>query len=111
VLPTQVLADGKLYPTTSADRTPSTLLSHLGVKLNPGDQVLSNGKPVDMTQPFPPQAEFISLQVVPSFNYTLFVGDKDQQLTSSAPTLGSALWAAGHILYAADELLYLLIFC
>jgi len=104
-IPVQVLADGKLHPTTSADRTLSTLLSQVGVKLDPGDQVLYNGLPVDITQPFPPQAESISLQVVPSVNYTLFVGDKDQQLTSSAPTLGSALWAAGHILYAADELL------
>jgi uncharacterized protein YabE (DUF348 family) len=100
----QILADGQIITIYSADRLPSNLLSHANVILFPGDQLLSNGQPVDPNQPFPPDAQTISLQVLRSMSFTLAEDGQIHNLASTAPTLGSALWAAGYTLFASDRL-------
>ncbi len=103
-IPVQVLADGKLISIVSAGRTPSSLLAQARVTLYPGDLLLSNGKPVVPGQSFPSGSQSIPLQVVRSVGFTLTMDGKPKKLSSTAPTLSSALWASGQPLYVADRL-------
>ncbi len=104
-IPVQVMADGKVVSVISPERTPSNLVAQAGVTINPADVLLSNGLPVDPNLPFPLDSQSIALQVVRSISFTLTVDGKSKDLSSTAPTLGSALWAAGISLYEADRLL------
>jgi uncharacterized protein YabE (DUF348 family) len=103
-IPVQVLADGEFSTFYSADRLPSHLLEQAGVHLNTGDLLLSNSQPVEAGRLLHPDAKFISLQLVRSVSFTLHADGKTIQLNSAAPTLGSALWAAGYQFFAADQL-------
>jgi uncharacterized protein YabE (DUF348 family) len=103
-IPVQVLADGEITSIYSPARTPSDLLAQAGVTLHPNDRILSNGQPVEPAQTFPLDVRSIPLQVVRSVSYTLTSDGQSRNLTSAAPTLGSALWADGITIYAADRL-------
>ncbi len=103
-IPVQILADGKLTSLYSSERVPSALLEQSGVDAKPGDQVLSNGQEVDAAQAFPPGISSISLQLVRSVSFSLTENGETKILTSTAPTLGSALWSAGYTLFASDQL-------
>jgi uncharacterized protein YabE (DUF348 family) len=103
-IPIQILVDGVVSTIYSAERTPSSLLTQAGVHTLPGDLLLSNGLPVEAGQSLPLNSSSFSIQVVRSVSFTLTVDGKSQTLTSSAPTLGSALWAAGYMLFEADKL-------
>jgi len=74
------------------------------VNILSGDQLLSNGQPMDPDQSFPLDSQSISLQVLRSVSFTLNVDGKTENLKSTAATLGSALWAAGYSIYASDQL-------
>jgi len=103
-IPVQILADGKITSLYSSDRTPSRLLTQAGVSTQSGDQLLSNGQMVDPSLPFPANLKAISLQMRRSVSFTLTVEGQARSLSSTEPTLGSALWAAGYTLFAADQL-------
>lgn len=103
-VPIQILADGVISSTYSSERIPSSLLTHAGVQTHPGDLLLSNGQPVDPSQPFAPNIQSIPLQVIRSVSFALTVDGQTKDLTSTAPSLGSALWAAGYTLFASDQL-------
>jgi uncharacterized protein YabE (DUF348 family) len=104
-IPVQILADGVISTIYSSERTPSSLLTQAEVQKSPGDLLLSNGQTVDPNQSFPLNSQSISLQVIRSISFTLSTDGKTQTLTSPAPTLGSALWAAGYSLFVADQLI------
>jgi resuscitation-promoting factor RpfB len=104
-VPVQVLADGVISSIYSPERSPTRLLTQAGVRTQPGDLILSNGLPMDPGQSFPLDIQSISLQVMRSVSLTITVDGKTQALTSTAPTLGSALWSAGYTLFAADQLI------
>jgi uncharacterized protein YabE (DUF348 family) len=104
-IPVQILADGVISSLYSTERTPSNLLTQAGVHSLPGDLLLSNGLPVDASQSFPLNSQSISFQVIHSISFSLTVDGKIQTLSSTEPTLGSALWAAGYTLFAADQLI------
>jgi uncharacterized protein YabE (DUF348 family) len=103
-VPVQILADGVIYSLYSPERTPSNLLSQAGVNTLPGDLLLSNGQPVDLGQPFRSNIKSITLQVIRSENITLTVDGQTHDLSSTAPSLVSALWANGYPLFVADQL-------
>lgn len=103
-IPVQILDHGDLVTIYSSDRAPLHLIAEAGVVLLPDDLVMSNGRVVDPRQPFPTNAAHISLQIVPSTGYSLTEQGETQSLSSPLPTLGSALWAAGISIYAADDL-------
>jgi resuscitation-promoting factor RpfB len=103
-VPVQILSDGKITSGHSAERTPSKLLTELGIGLHSADLLLSNGRVIDPNQPFPAASKMITLQLVRSASFTLSVEGKKKSIVSTAPTLGSALWAAGYPIYAADQL-------
>jgi len=104
-VPVQILADGKLISLYSSTRTPSSLLSQAGVDLSSGDLLLSNGRPLDPEQPLAVNSRSISIQVVRAVSYTLTLDGQQRKYSSTAGTLGSALWADGYSLFAADQLL------
>ena len=103
--PVQIFADGKLVTLFSPERTPSRLLTQAGVEFATDDLLLSNGQPINPGEPFPDDLRSISLQVVRSVSFTLTKAGEVGRLTSTAQTLGTALWVAGYDLFAADELL------
>ncbi|OGO60381.1 MAG: hypothetical protein A2032_02895 [Chloroflexi bacterium RBG_19FT_COMBO_49_13] len=70
----------------------------------PGDLILSNGQPLNPSQPFTDTLKSIALQIVRSVSFSLTIDGKKLALTSVAQTLGSALWAAGYTLYTTDQL-------
>ena len=103
-IPIQVFADGNISTFTSAERLPAHLLEQAGVHPNDGDLLLSNGQPLEADQSLPLEPRYITLQLVRSVSFTLHVDGKVVKLSSTAPILGSALWAAGYELLAADRL-------
>jgi resuscitation-promoting factor RpfB len=104
-IPVQILADGKLINLFSPDHTPSSLLSQAGVEIATGDLLLANGQLVNPGEPFSEDHRSISLQVVRSVSFTFTQAGEIHRLSSTAQTLGTALWAAGYDLFAADQLL------
>ena len=103
-IPVQILADSIISSIYTADRTPSSLLTQAGVHSMPGDMLLSNAQHLDAAQSFPLNSPSISIQVIRAISFTLTVDGKSQTLTSTAPTLGSAIWDAGYQLFEADQL-------
>lgn len=104
-IPVQVLVDGELISIYSTSREPSTLLAQSAVEILPGDLLLSNGQPVDPNRLFPENIPAITLQIVRAKVVSLLEAGQSKVLTSTAPTLGSALWAAGYRLFASDQLI------
>jgi len=104
-VPVQILADGVISSSYSPDRTPFSLLAQAGVHSDPGDLLLSNGQPMDPNQSFPLDIQSISLQLIRSTSFTLTADGQTRALTSTASSLGSALWAAGYSLFATDLLI------
>jgi uncharacterized protein YabE (DUF348 family) len=103
-IPAQIMADGEITTIYTPERTPSNLLTEAGVTIKPGDIILSNGQPVELTQSFPLDALSIPLQVVRSITFTLTENGQTKNISSTAPTMGSALWSVGYSLFTADRL-------
>jgi uncharacterized protein YabE (DUF348 family) len=103
-VPVQVLANGQFRSLYSAERIPSRLLIEAGVSMQNGDQVLSNGQVIDPTMPFPANAKSVSLQIIPLVKIPLTQDGIKTTLSSTASTLGSALWAAGYSFFVADKI-------
>jgi uncharacterized protein YabE (DUF348 family) len=114
----QIAADGKLINFISPARTPSDLLAAGGVALHAGDVLLFNGAPISLADPLP-QAGAYSLQVLRSTTIHLQIsggsldgvnldGDSldgvSRPITTTASTLGQALWDVGIRLHVADLL-------
>ena len=98
------IVDGSaLYALLSTARVPADLVAQLKLSLSPGDQVLLLGLPVDPAQPLPDAPGYV-LQLRRAAAITLTVNGVSQVLSSSAATLGQALWAAGLRLSPADAL-------
>jgi uncharacterized protein YabE (DUF348 family) len=103
-VPVQVFANDQLISLFSAERLPAKLLLQAGVNAGANDQLLSNGHVVDPAVAFPPGVTSISLQLVRAVGFSLTINGKVEKFTSTAPTLGSALWSVGIALYANDQL-------
>jgi resuscitation-promoting factor RpfB len=103
-IPVQIFADGKISSILSSKREPAELLTEAGISIKSGDLLLSNGKPIDPGQALPLVKRSIALQLVRSVSFTLDDGGQAQQITSTSPSLGSALWSAGYSLFEADLL-------
>ncbi len=95
---------GELLPLYTADRNPTGILKQARISLESHDQLLSNGRVIEPSQPFPADATAISLQLIRAKHYTLTVDGQQKALASTQPTLGSALWEAGYTLHMADRL-------
>ena len=103
-IPVQVLADGQFTSLVSAERVPLAILAQAKIELNPGDLLLSSGQAVATDQALPSTLSALSLQLVRQVTFTLTENGQAHTISSSAPTLGSALWSSGYTLFASDQL-------
>ena len=99
----QIRADGKIVTLLSPERTPKTLLNQAGIALYPGDQLFSDGASITPEAPLP-YAPDHTLDVRRVVSFTLVTDSGTEKYTSTAATLGEALWQAGITLYATDRL-------
>jgi uncharacterized protein YabE (DUF348 family) len=98
-----VLADGKTRSMFSTERLPANLLALAGIPLYPGDRILSDGQPVAPGEALS-RASAHTLQVQRMWPIVLKSGPQVQTIESTAATLGKALWEAGIVLHAEDQL-------
>ena len=87
----------------TAERIPEQILNQQAIYLNPGDELRSGGDQISQQDPLPYKPTH-TLQVIRSSKITLTADGEDIVITSTAPTLGSALWEAGIQLNSADRL-------
>lgn len=95
-----ILDGGQIHRLTTNERIPANLLTEAGISLAPKDQVLVNGMPFPLEQTLP--AGLDSLQVRRAIAVKLVTPGGEQELVTTAQTVGSALSEAGIQLYAAD---------
>ena len=84
------------------ERAPSALLTQAGITLNPNDRVLLNGIPIAHAQPITNHP--ITLQIRRAVSLTLVTSNGEQQLQSSAFTVGEVLQEATFWLHARDKI-------
>ncbi len=95
-----ILDDGQIHRLTTNERIPANLLTEAGISLAPKDQVLVNGLPFPREQTLP--AGLDVLQVRRAMTVRLVTPGGEQELATTAQTVGSVLAEAGIQLYAAD---------
>lgn len=106
-----IVENDKIITLQTDERIPNTLLTQAGITLNPNDRVLLNGLPITLDQPIPThstpsagQAYSITLQIRRAATVTVSSPQGQQQLQSSAFTIGEVLQEAGIQLYASDSI-------
>jgi len=103
-IPVQIQADSVITSLYSPERTPALILKQAEIQVNPNDRLLSDGKVIRFDQVFPLDTAAISLQLVRAVSFTFGEDGKTTVITSTAPTLGAALWEEGYPLFANDRL-------
>ena len=98
-----VLADGKTRSMFSTERLPANLLALAGIPIYPGDQIMSDGQLVAPGEALS-QYSAHTLQVRRMWPIILSTNSQVQTIKSTATTLGRALWEAGIVLHAEDQL-------
>ena len=106
--PTVTIIDNEQIITLQTDeRGPSAILSQAGIALNPNDRVLLNGLPVALEQPIsisPISAFHVTLQIRRAVPFSLSSPNGEQQIQSSAFTVGEALAESSIWLRAGDKI-------
>jgi uncharacterized protein YabE (DUF348 family) len=103
-VPVQIFADGELHNLLSAERLPTKLLSATGIALLDGDVLFSEGHLLSAEVALGDSVKSVTLQVQRSLPFTLLEGSQTQDLNSSLPALGQALWKTGVVIQTADHL-------
>ena len=83
------------------ERVPSALVTQAGITLNTNDRVLSNGLPVALDQAI--TSSPITLQIRRAVTFTIDTPQGQQQIQSSAFTVGEVIQEAGVQLHAGDQ--------
>ena len=101
--PSITIIDGDKTITRQTDaNAPSALLAQAGITLNLNDRVLLNGLPIAPDQPITNYP--ITLQIRRAISITLVTAEGQQQLQSSALTVGEVLQEASYWLHAGDKI-------
>jgi uncharacterized protein YabE (DUF348 family) len=95
-----ILDGGQIHRLTTNERIPANLLAEAGISLTPKDQVLINGLPFPLEQT--PPASLDVLQVRRAMAVKLVTPGGEQEVSTTAQTVGVVLSEAGIQLYAAD---------
>jgi uncharacterized protein YabE (DUF348 family) len=96
-----MIIDGEQILTLhSEERIPANLLTEAHLQLAPEDLLLVNGHPFPPEKPLPPLTR--AMQIRRAVNVTLITSDNEQELYTTADTVGEALREMGLQLYAAD---------
>lgn len=93
---------GEKHELFSPLRRPADLLAEAGLSIGPHDRLTLNGRPVDMGAELP-YTGHVLLQLRRAATVTVTDRRASQTISSSAATLGQALWEAGINLSAADR--------
>ncbi len=98
-----ILDGNQIHTIESSDRIPLSLLTQAGVIPQPFDRVLFNGTLLPLDQPLQ-DADFVQLQLRRAMPLTINSPQGQQVITSSALTVGQALYEAG-IQLSSDDLI------
>lgn len=98
-----ILADGQAHHLLTTGRIPADLLALAGVSLYPGDRLLSGGSEISPAGPLP-LAPAHALYVDRAVTVHLQDGADLSTFTTTAATVGQALWENGARVYSADRL-------
>ena len=96
-------ADGETTSFHTLERSPANLLDDAGLRLFPGDQLLVDGQPSEFDEQLSPGRNH-SLQIRRAQPVSLVMGEELLTFSSTAATLGEALWENGIALNAGDRL-------
>jgi uncharacterized protein YabE (DUF348 family) len=102
-LPTPVIIEipsGQIITLQTDERVPSALLNQAGITLEPNDRVLLNGLLIAIDQPIITYP--ITLQIRHAVSLTLNTPDGQQQIRSSALSVGEVLQEIDYWLRASD---------
>lgn len=83
---------------------PANWLAQAGIRLYPGDQVISGGKEISPITAIDPLPQSLYLQVQPALPIQVKIDGRLKTLYSSGPSLGDALWQAGLLPQPGDRL-------
>jgi uncharacterized protein YabE (DUF348 family) len=97
-----IINNDQIITLQTDERVPSVLLGQAGLSLNSGDRVLLNGLPIALDQPITSYP--ITLQLRRAVSLTLNTPDGQQQIQSSAFTVGEALQEVPVWLHAGDKI-------
>jgi len=100
--PTVTIIDNKIITLQTDERVPAAILSQAGISLSLNDRILSNGLPVEVDQPITNSP--ITLQIRRAVPLTIVSSSGQQQIQSSAFTVGEALAEASIWLRAGDKM-------
>lgn len=95
----RVDADGQTVELRTSETDPVTLLIQAGIALNPEDEIWVDGAPVSGNAP-PAALARVSVQRAAAISIS--AGDRSQRITTTARTVGEALWQAGFRLTRTD---------
>lgn len=98
--PVHLYTNGSLISLDGSGLIPANMLAEAGLHLFPGDRLLAAGREISANVPLPAGTNL--LQYVPGIPITLSEDGRVRVFTSSAATLGEALWQAGIKLDPAD---------
>ncbi len=101
--PVSIWEGGEAQTLQSVETSAGNLLAEAGVNLFPGDEVFAAGRPIKADQTLPGETN-PQLAIVRAVPVTLIDGPVVQTFSSTAPTLGQALWENGVVLYDADQI-------
>lgn len=100
--PTVTIMDGDQITTLQTEeRVPSALVTQAGIMLNASDRILSRGFSIAPDQPI--DDDSITLQIRRAVTLTLITTDGQQQIQSSAFTVGEALAEFSYQLHVEDK--------
>ncbi|MGD8405248.1 MAG: G5 domain-containing protein [Anaerolineales bacterium] len=98
--PVTIIDGEQIHTLTTDKRIPVEMLTEARIALAPEDLLLVNGHPFSPEQSLPPQTH--SIQIRRAANVNLVTPEGEQELSTTAETVGASLHEAGVQLYAAD---------
>src|SRR5215207_8709152 len=103
VLPTvTIIENDQVITLQTNERIPSALLNQAGIQVNLNDRVLLNGLPITLKQPITTYP--ITLQIRRAIPITITAPESENQIQSSAFTVGETLQEASIWLRAGDRI-------
>lgn len=96
-------ADGETFSVFTRHRSPEVILSEAGIELSSRDQIMLDGKPAVVGIKMSP-GDNHSIQVQRAQTVEILVESQSESISSTAATLGDALWEHGIQLSVGDRL-------
>ncbi len=98
-----VRSTGGLPSVYSTELIPGNILQKAGIRLFPSDRIFIDGQQYEPAQPVLAADERV-IQFIPASHVTVEQGNRTVDITSSASTLGQALWEAGYRFSSTDRI-------